>query len=568
MKLCPRRFVSSSGLVAVASLIFAACGGDDANGTSSGADGGARGDGATSDGGPLDDGSVIIGDATVPPPPAPVCAAPIQAADVSHPTTVVGTGAAGSCTEQALVVALAKGGVVTFDCGGKTTIAITSELVLAKGKDVTIDGGGLITLDGGGKTRLFHFDGGNFRVTKTMVTLQHLTLSGAKSRGTAIPPAPAPCSQGFETDGGGAAVLVRDGLLHVVDVTFVGNAAATPGPDVAGGGVYVIGSLDTTIVGSRFVGNTASNGGAVGSLFSNLTLANDTFTGNKATGTGANSTDNACQAARGNEVGDGGNGGAVVMDGGEEFAVSICGCVFANNAGGALGGAVFRTPDINRQKTTIDRSTFDGNTGKGGGALYFHHSDLTITATTFSNNSAEGAGAIQADDTTLDMTNVTLTSNRATKSLGGAVSLFGNGGHLASCTFADNHADAGSGIFGAAIAGNTTFTIDNTIFANNTSQDAGAPMTCQDGSSTGAGNLQWPRNHLVGGSPDSACAAGITFADPKLDALKDNGGPTKTMTPIAGSPAIGIGKACPATDQRGRPRKQPDGCTAGAVEVP
>jgi hypothetical protein len=565
MTLAPRRVLSPLGFALTASLLFAACGGDDANGTTPGVDGGAAP--GSDGGGASTDGSVVIGDATVPPPPAPVCDAPILAVDVSHPTTVVGTGTASSCTEAALSSALVKGGVVTFDCGGAATIAIASELTLAKGKDVTVDGGGKVTLDGGGKTRLFHFDGGNFRVTKTVITLQHLTLTGAKSTGTKIPPAPAPCSQGFETDGGGAAVLVRDGVLHVVDVTFVGNAAASPGPDVAGGAVYVIGSLDTTIVLSRFVGNTASNGGAVGSLFSNLTLANDTFTANLATGTGANSTDNACQAARGNEVGDGGNGAAVVMDGGEEFAVSICGSVFANNTGGALGGAVFRTPDINRQKTTIDRSTFDGNTSKGGGALYFHHSDLTVLATTFSNNSAEGAGAIQADDTTLDMTNVTLTNNSATKSLGGAVSLFGNGGHLVNCTFEGNHADAGSGIFGAAIAGNTTFTIDNTVFANNTTKDAGAPMTCQDGSSTGAGDVQWPRNHLVGSNPDSACVAGITFADAKLDALKDSGGPTKTMTPLTGSGAIGIGKACPAFDQRGKPRKQPDGCTAGAVEV-
>ena len=561
-----------TSLLAVAStslIVFAACGGDDANGNRATTDAGSGGDATIGDGGSAGgDGSVVIGDATVPPPPAPTCNAPIQAADASHPTTVVGNGAASSCTEQALVAAIVKGGVVTFDCGGTATIKVTAEITLAKDKDLVIDGGGKITLDGGGKIRLLHLDGGNFRVTKTTLTLQHLTLSGAKSTGAAIPPAPPPCSQGFETDGGGAAVLVRDAILHVVDVTFVGNAAASPGPDVAGGGVYAIGSLDTTIVGSRFVGNTASNGGAVGSLFSNLTLVNDTFTGNKATGTGANSTNNACQAARGNEVGDGGNGGAVVIDGGEDFAVSVCGCSFSSNTGGALGGAIFRTPDINRQKTTIDRSSFDGNTAKGGGALYFHHTDLAILATTFSSNTAEGAGAIQADDTVLDMTNVTLAGNRATKSLGGAVSLFGNGGHLLNCTFADNHADAGSGIFGGALAGNTTFTIDNTIFSNDTSQDAGAPMACQDGSSTGAGDLQWPRNHLVGGAPDSACVAGITFSDPKLDALKDNGGPTKTMMPLAGSPAIGIGKTCPATDQRGKPRKQPDGCTAGAVEAP
>ena len=58
------------------------------------------------------------------------------------------------------------------------------------------------------------------------------------------------------------------------------------------------------------------------------------------------------------------------------------------------------------------------------------------------------------------------------------------------------------------------------------------------------------------------------FADPVLGALADNGGPTRTLLPAATSPAAGIGKGCPPTDQRGKARKVPDGCTAGAVELP
>jgi hypothetical protein len=52
-----------------------------------------------------------------------------------------------------------------------------------------------------------------------------------------------------------------------------------------------------------------------------------------------------------------------------------------------------------------------------------------------------------------------------------------------------------------------------------------------------------------------------------LAPLKTNGGPTRTMLPMMGSPAIGAGKSCPMTDQRGVTRKA-DGCTVGAVEVP
>ena len=55
-----------------------------------------------------------------------------------------------------------------------------------------------------------------------------------------------------------------------------------------------------------------------------------------------------------------------------------------------------------------------------------------------------------------------------------------------------------------------------------------------------------------------------------LDPLADNGGPTLTRLPVAGSIAIdaaaGIG-GCPATDQRGVPRPQGPACDAGAVEL-
>lgn len=207
---------------------------------------------------------------------ANVCARPIGAADVSRPTTVVGRGA-GTCTEQLFADAVQRGGVITFNCGGRATIRLTSQKVLPNDRDTVIDGGGLITLDGGGLTRLLYFDGGDFLATRTTVTLQRLTLVNGRSSGTSIPPAPAPCSQGYELDGGGAAVFIRDGQLRVIDCTFSGNNAASPGPDVGGGGIYTMGSLDTTITNSIFQGNSGSNGGAVGALFSKLTLVNNVF---------------------------------------------------------------------------------------------------------------------------------------------------------------------------------------------------------------------------------------------------------------------------------------------------
>ena len=565
------------GLGSVGLLIVGAC-----SGGSSGPAGDSNpGDSSTRDGGgaPLMDGSFppvtasdsasavsdvgTASDAAGGPLRA-TCTPPIGPVDSATPTTVVGTGA-GTCTQAALQAALAKAGVITFDCGGPATIHITSEMELATSGNTTIDGGGVITFDGGGTTRLLHFNGGNFRTTKTVVTLQNLTLAHAKATGTPIS-APASCSQGYETDGGGGAILINDGVLHVINCTFESDAAASPGPDVAGGAIYATGSLGVTIVGSTFHGNTASNGGAIGCLNSDLTLANDTFSSNAATGSGANSINASICDASGGEVGNGGNGGAISIDGGADGALNVCGVTFVQNTAGALGGALFRTPDGPTETSTFHESTFEGNTAtQGGGALYFHNSALGITASTFSNNSAPSAGAIQADGTTLTLTNDTFAGNQAAHGLGGAIALYGNGGTLTNCTFANNTASAGSGYFAAALAGGDTFVIQNTLFDANTTNDPGSPMQCQD-SATGSGDLQWPSTHVVGGAKDTPCVGGITFGDPALGGLADNGGPTLTLLPATGSPAAGVGTSCPPTDQRGQPRPT-TGCTAGAVEL-
>jgi len=498
--------------------------------------------------------------------PAAVCLAPFTE-DKSATTATVGSGAAASCTEAALAGALAKGGVIRFSCGGPATITLTSQKTLRTDLNTTLDGQGQITLDGGGSTRLLYYYSSNFQATKTTVTIQNITLQNGAASGTAIPVAPAPCSQGTQNDGGGGAIYMRDGILHVWNTVFKNNAGAAVGPDVAGGAIYTLGSLGTTIVGSTFLSNRAANGGAIGALFGDVSIYNSQFSSNQATGNGANSINSAC-SVNGGESGNGGNGGAVVMDGAEVYAVNVCGSTFTSNAAGsgALGGAIFRTPDAAIQTTTIDRSTFTGNTAPSGGALYFHNSNLVMTASTLSGNTASGnGGGLFADSSTLTFTNDTFADNVTQKGLGGSIVLFGNGGTLQNVTFVGNQATGGSGYFGAAIAGGTALTISNTLFSGNTTQDCGSPMACSVGSSTGLDDLQWPATHSVCSTADVACTNGTVFGNPQLGVLQSNGGPTQTIAPLPGSPALGVGQNCPATDQRGVARPS-SACTAGAVQ--
>src|SRR6185503_7571533 len=132
---------------------------------------------------------------------------------------------------------------------------------------------------------------GNYRNNQHTLTLQHLTFAHGHASGTdAFAPAPAPCSSGFY-DGAGGALQMRDGVLHVIDATFVDNQAAALGPDVGGGAIYLNGALAGVIVGSTFLDNSGSNGGAIGVLNSDLDIYNSRFEGNAALGFGANGDD-------------------------------------------------------------------------------------------------------------------------------------------------------------------------------------------------------------------------------------------------------------------------------------
>ena len=70
--------------------------------------------------------------------------------DVTSPTRVVGTGTPESCTSEAVVAAVAEGGVITFDCGpDPVTIMLeqTAKIFNDSSAEIVIDGG--VTLTGG-----------------------------------------------------------------------------------------------------------------------------------------------------------------------------------------------------------------------------------------------------------------------------------------------------------------------------------------------------------------------------------------------------------------------------------
>jgi hypothetical protein len=493
-----------------------------------------------------DDGPADIEPEEIPPPPVE-CTVPVEPVDVSSPDAVVGTGTPGSCTEAALDAALAGGGIIVFDCGdAPATITVTSEKTITA--DTVIDGGGTVTLSGGGSTRILALQSSFERNTPSL-TVQRLAFSDALRDGS-----------GEDTEDGGGAIYRLGGTLTIIDCTFTGNRCPPQGQDVAGGAVYSIGVGTTTIVGSVFTGNSCSNGGAIGNLHNQLTLVNSTVTGNSATGTGGN-------------PGNGGNGGGIYMDGVGQTLV-ICGTTIAGNTGNAFGGGLFRVSNDGTGSTSIDRCTVDGNgipdhDPSMAGGLYLQGMAISMTAATVSANSASNSGGLFIGPTsTLEMTNVTIASNTALSSLGGGMAISDDvTGTVQSCTFANNSAP-GEVAFAAGTVGGAGVTFKNTVFSGQTVGNAWNPITCRDQHAEGGGNIQWPvlRDSGQSDDPDDLCTSGTLAADPLLGELADNGGPTLTLMPQPGSPAIGLGHDCPATDQRGEPRAEP--CTSGAVEAP
>ncbi len=500
-------------------LLLCACGGGH-SGTAGDGSGSGSGSGAG-------DGGILI-DAAM---PVAKCNAPMLV-DTSNPTAVVGDGTPGSCTADKLQQVATNGGTIIFSCGGApVTIAIGSTITFTK--ETVLDGGGMVTLDGGGATRILYLDS-DYNTATPRLTVQRLAFRHGLSPAV-----------GADTAQGGGAIYRDGGSLTVIDAQFDDNHGPATGQDVAGGAIYGFGGGETVIVGSTFTNNSASDGGAVGSLNGNLTVINSTFANNAATGTGGN-------------PGDGGCGGGLYMDGGKEMT-SLCGVTIANNTAGAIGGGFFRVSNDHTGSFAMDRTTVDNNqvtstTDGNAGGLYLEGLALTITASTISRNQAFYNGGIWINTDTVDMTNVTVSGNIATGSNGGGMWL----GHtptgtVKNCTISDNHATASGqvagGIFGAGL------TLVNTIVSDNTAMYT---PTCDVKRTDGSGNLQWPNSAL--------CTTNPVIMDPLLGMLGDNGGDTQTMVPAANSPAKGIATGCPPTDQLGNPRPEP--CTAGAVEAP
>jgi hypothetical protein len=200
---------------------------------------------------------------------------------------------------------------------------------------------------------------------------------------------------------------------------------------------------------------------------------------------------------------------------------------------------------------TLNQCTLSGNSatyGYGGGGIYNFGVPLTLNQCTLFGNE-------------------TITFSTAPSGPGGGIYNIGGLLILNQCTLFGNGANSGGGVINNSFVGGGVLAMTNTIVAGNSAlygADIYNSYNC---------TLTYGGSNLVQSVANSGGTitgpAPLTDA-PNLAPLGNYGGPTQTMPPLPGSPAIGAGSVAYnifATDQRDYPRTQNGLIDLGAVEL-
>jgi hypothetical protein len=315
-----------------------------------------------------------------------------QVEDVSSPDHVVGTGTPESCTAEAFIAAVAKGGKIVFN-GGSAPFTITlprpaKVFNRSNGVDtenVVIDGGGLVTLSGAGATRILYMNTCDQAQTWTTshcqdqelprLTVQNLTFIDGNS-----------CNES-EYDGGGA-IWVRGGRFKVVNCRFFNNVCASLGPDVGGAAIRVFSQyhglpvyvVNSTFGGAPGYGNSGSNGGGISSIGVSWSIYNSLFSYNRAVGNGGNPEDPGTPG--------GGSGGAIYNDG-NTMTLALSGTLIEQNYVNAYGSAIFFVTNNHTGDIHIEDCVLRNNHGGSWYPLYPGISEHSDTPTVVINSTIQ-----------------------------------------------------------------------------------------------------------------------------------------------------------------------------------
>jgi CSLREA domain-containing protein len=214
------------------------------------------------------------------------------------------------------------------------------------------------------------------------------------------------------------------------------------------------------------------------------------------------------------------NGGSIANDG----TLTLTNCALTGNS--AQYGAAIQ----NGGTLTVNSSTLNGNTASNYGGAIFNAHALTLNSSTLTDNQAGLGGGALSDNS------------------GGETFVINH------CTIAGNrvpNAGAGGGI---DCINQSSVTLSHTILAGNTAHGALHNYATAGGTPPPIVSHGY---NLSDGAPSGFTGTGdqVNSTNVKLEALADNGGPTKTMALLKGSAAINTGDPAfappPKADQRG-----------------
>ena len=227
------------------------------------------------------------------------------------------------------------------------------------------------------------------------------------------------------------------------------------------------------------------------------------------------------------------------------------------------GGGIYTGENAVLELTRSSVADNAVDNGPGGGLYGFFGSSITVSQSTISGNtSSDVAGGIRSLGS-LNVSNSTISGNTATGWHGGGIFATDGTVTLSYSTVAGNTspADTAGGLFvGTFGESSATLELDSSIV------DGNSGAQCLAGH-YGAGAVALTSlGHNVFGDTSCGQTATDVVGSALLGALADNGGPTLTLLPAAGSPAVSHGNpgTAAALDQRGIARDaSPD---AGSVE--
>ncbi|MFC1879165.1 choice-of-anchor Q domain-containing protein [Chloroflexota bacterium] len=243
------------------------------------------------------------------------------------------------------------------------------------------------------------------------------------------------------------------------------------------------------------------------------------------------------------------SGGGILNNG----TLTINNSKIISNSAGNYGGGISGSATLN------DCMVANNSAHWGGGVAVTNIDSAVVNRSTISDNDASFGGGIYVEGNVY-LTNSTITNNTANNG-GGVYTSNSEEIIIRNSTVYNNIADYGGG-FG--ISSDDEIELHNSILSNNIATEYYPDCV---------GNVNSEGFNLIGDISGCSYTPGVgdmIGLDPKLDILRDNGGPTWTYALLPRSPAINaipVGDCDVTEDQRGVERPLGLGCEIGAYEV-